>query len=145
MDISEVMSLALGLRRAIEKLEPNERPSSMFAFPKGACGDSSLILGAYLTDRGVSGFNYICGERGRQDMGTWTTHAWLAKDELMVDITADQFPDAPAPVIVSKTSAWHKSFTTDTPTVSDFRDYAGPSIPELAQFYARLKLELFQP
>ncbi len=108
-------------------------------FPAGACGDTSILLGAYLADCGHLGFEYICGERGSHDAGNWTTHAWLVRGDVVVDITADQFSDAPAAVIVESASTWHGQFMQAPATPSDFRDYRGPSMHELHAMYARLQ------
>ena len=143
MNLQLIEQLAFGLRRAIEQLPRSVLPASLSWFPKGACGDASLLLGAYLVDNGFSGFNYVCGERGNHDAGTWTTHAWVAKDELVVDITADQFSDAPAGVIIADPSLWHKTFTAYNTAPSDFREYSEPNIYEIAVLYERLRPVLF--
>jgi hypothetical protein len=145
VNLQAIEKLASRLRRALVDLPRADLPFSMFCFPKGACGDTSLLLGAYLVDSGIKDFHYICGERGSHEENTWTTHAWLAKGDLVVDITADQFSDAPAAVIVTTSSLWHKGFTTDVPAPADFREYSGFSISELAQLYARLRPALFSP
>lgn len=143
MNSIKIEQLALRLRRAIESLPRTELPSCMAFFPKGACGDASLVLGAYLADNGLTSFQHICGERGSHEQNTWTSHAWLARGDLIVDITADQFPDAPGDVIVSTSSVWHASFSTDAPTPADFREYSGFSIHELHSLYERLRPALF--
>jgi hypothetical protein len=70
-------------------------------FPNGACGDCALLLGEYLFN-GVPGkWSYRSGIRDGH------TDAWLDKEGLAVDITADQFPDIEERVIVTSYSAWH--------------------------------------
>jgi hypothetical protein len=41
------------------------------------------------------------------------SHAWLRRDRLVVDITADQFEDQNRPVIVEIESEWHELFDLD--------------------------------
>lgn len=126
------------MRAAIDLVPREHLPYSMKDFPSGACGDTSILLGAYLVDCGHHGFEYICGTRGSQEDGNWTTHAWLARGDLVIDITADQFSDAPAGVIVESPSIWHRQFDPDRPTPSDFREYHGPSMYEMHAMYSRL-------
>ena len=138
MDLSNLRILAGEMRAAIDSLPREHLPYSMKDFPAGACGDTSILLGAYLVDCGHRGFEYICGERGSHDAGDWTSHAWLARGELVIDITADQFPDAPAAVIVESPSPWHRQFDLDPATPSDFREYRGPFMHELHALYSRV-------
>jgi hypothetical protein len=104
------------IRRAFEALPASSLPGRfpiMFAnFPGGACGDASLILAMYLDKEfGLGEFECVRGDRGSK------SHAWLQRENLFVDITADQFEDAPGAVIVEFDSKWHQTFkVTDNPT-----------------------------
>jgi len=66
---------------------------------------------------GLGQFDYVLGER---DGGS---HAWLGRNELVVDITADQFEEMPHPVVVERSSLWHASFHTEVLHVADFEIY----------------------
>jgi len=110
----------------------------MRRFPSGACGDTALLFGTFLTDRSVPGFKYVCGERGRKIDDTWTSHAWLQRDDLVVDLTADQFPDATAGIIVSSPSPWHMQFRTEPGQESDFREWSGYGAELLHPMYSRI-------
>jgi len=101
------------------------------------------LLGAYLNDSGERGFVYVSGERGSKDDDSWTTHAWIERDGLVVDITCDQFPDAPAAVIVSPNSDWHRCFESKSQGGADFRSLQGGGIVELSDLYRRLRAVLF--
>lgn len=131
------------MRAAIEALPREALPIPMSSFPTGSCGDASLLLGAYFKDRGVLGFEYICGDRGSHQDNTWTSHAWLSNGVLTVDITADQFEDAPAKIIVAKHSLWHATFTTEKGQNSDFRAWTGPGTYHLHIMYQALRPSLF--
>jgi hypothetical protein len=76
-------------------------------FPLGACGTASDLLGQYLVDSGLGEWTYRSGVL--PDSGN--THAWLERDGVLVDITADQFSDADSPVIVTTDSEWHARLT----------------------------------
>lgn len=76
-------------------------------FPKGACGDAAMTLGAYLTRCGLGEFDYVLGTRIEHASDESSSHAWIEQDGLVVDITADQYPEVTWPVIVSSYSEWH--------------------------------------
>ena len=138
-DEGRIRDLAMYLRRALESVPRSKLPITMQEFPRGACGDASLLLGALLADHGLHGFKYVSAARGRIDDGTWTSHAWLASGSLVVDITADQFPDAPAAVIVARNSAWHDKFTVEKTHPSDFRATYSTGNGDLQTLLARLQ------
>ena len=118
------------------------RPIGMQLFPSGACGDATLLLGAYFKDQSIDGFKYICGERGTHQDNTWTSHAWLQHGNCVVDITADQFSDAPAAVIVAAPSAWHSAFEAESPQESDFRLWSGYGAELLRPMYSAILNQL---
>ncbi|MFN4327651.1 MAG: hypothetical protein ACK4FF_02140 [Limnobacter sp.] len=138
METSQILEMATRFRGAIESIPPEARSICMQSFPNGACGDTALLFGAFLVDHGIPGFQYICGERGSQADNTWTSHAWLQRDDLVVDLTADQFPDAPTGVIVSSSSSWHMQFDTESGQESDFRKWSGYGADQLYPMYARV-------
>ena len=63
-------------------------------FPHGSCGDTSILLGQYFFDQSLGLWEYASGER-EPDLHS---HAWLERDGLIVDITADQVSPAVAKV-----------------------------------------------
>lgn len=89
-------------------------------FPRGSCGDSSILLGEYLHQKGWGIWDYVGGER-ESDLHS---HAWLEKDGLIIDITADQFDGMDEAVIVSRDSSWHRQFI-----------YREPAHPALIEVY----------
>ena len=143
MDIFTVERLAWRMRNTIDALPRQELPIPMSNFPKGACGDGSLLLGAFLVDSGFSGFEYVSAERGSHENETWASHGWLAKGDLVVDITADQFPDGPAKVVVAEPSIWHSQFEVQSVEPSDFRKWTGVGTDHLHILYAKIGPLLF--
>jgi len=79
-------------------------PIGLDNFPYGACGDASLLLARYLVEHGYGPFRYILGRRGDHH------HAWIHGHGLILDITADQFPDFDDPCFVAEASTWHDAF-----------------------------------
>ncbi len=103
-----VAAVAMAFRHAIERCRPTLTYIAFKDFPFGSCGDASDVLGRFLSENGSPGWIYVCGNRDDR------THAWLEKEGVSADITADQFEDAPRPVIVALDSAWHENFAIDS-------------------------------
>ena len=105
-----IYELAAQIRHAIQKVKFTypDHPT-LAAFPKGSCGDASLLLGEFLYSHGEGDWIYVAANRS----GDGHTHAWIEKDGLLVDITADQFDDGQPPVLVTRDKSWHKQFDHD--------------------------------
>jgi len=83
-------------------------------FPNGWCGTTCRAFGAYLCKKyHDEDFYYICGWRNN------TSHAWIKVNDIIIDITADQFYDCVDPIIVSfqNESSFHKTFRIYAPDV----------------------------
>lgn len=76
---------------------------SLRNFPIGSCGDTSEMLGQYLSDSGLGTWSYRCGI----ERDLFVSHAWVERCGLIVDITADQFADISERVIVTTDRTWH--------------------------------------
>jgi len=107
-EIEQVKSLALAFRAAIEQCRPRLGYVALKHFPHGSCSDTSDLLGRFLQANGFPGWTVVSGHRNK-----WT-HAWLERDGVCVDITADQFEDSPGAVVVALGPAWHRQFTVDS-------------------------------
>ena len=118
-----ILRLAERFRSAIELTPKSDLPIGFAEFPAGSCADASIILGAFLFDRGCGEFELTRGSRGRMDDDNWGTHGWLTQGELVIDITADQFADIDKAVIVSRDSKWHNQFRTEGRNVAHFNTY----------------------
>lgn len=108
-------------RVALENTARSQLPITFQGFPNGACGDAALLLSRYLLDQGCGSFNYVLGMRG--EGGDRHSHAWLQRGEILVDITADQFPEVDQAVIVTTHSPWHAEFQTEVLHEADYRIY----------------------
>lgn len=140
VDLDEIWDAASRFRMAIEACDRSILPISFEEFPRGSCGDVTPLLGTYLIEHGFGPFDYVLGERG----GSRYTHAWLRQGQLVVDITADQFADAPGPIIVRVDSPWNRTFRQCVVHVADFRIFDENSVSSLKSAYKliedRLKL-----
>ena len=118
MSLSKPALDAIGqrFRRAIELwlaenpetvLSTNFAAASVAAFPIDCCKATSYMLGHYLSRTiGVEHLPYVWGTRDGD------THGWLCCDGYFIDLTGDQFPDQPHPVVVAcqEESQWHWTF-----------------------------------
>jgi hypothetical protein len=104
-------------RFAIEKAKQSgERQEFFVKFPRGQCGNASDMLAQFLIDNGIDEIYYEFGVYCCKGPYNSQSHAWLKMDDLLIDITADQFKDFPPPL------------TNDTPI------YIGPHIPYYDSF-----------
>lgn len=100
---SVLVSAATHFRTVLEQVGGRYIPH-FSDFPRGCCGDTCYLLATYLSRLGLGCFRYVNGWRNG------FSHGWLVQDEVIIDITADQFEDGPGRVIVSNDSAWHQHF-----------------------------------
>lgn len=98
------------LRDAIIR-SPRDDIHAFRDFPRGSCGDASILLGEYLHQTGHGDWEYVTGER----LSDFYTHAWLEQDGLILDITADQFDGVDEPVIITHAPRWHRQFSNREP------------------------------
>lgn len=102
--MDELKLAASEFRALITRTQKSSLPITLQDFPHGACGDATLLLGHFLTERGHGDFRYYLGQRGDR------SHAWLQAGSVIIDITGDQFDDFDDPVFVSDKSSWHEGF-----------------------------------
>jgi hypothetical protein len=104
LDLDRLRELAGAFRDAIERADRKRLPIAFENFPRRSCGEVAPLLGTFLKSRGTGTFQYVCGWREGH------SHAWIEANEVIVDITADQFPEILERVIVTNCSPWHGSF-----------------------------------
>ncbi|WP_052707727.1 hypothetical protein [Streptomyces rubellomurinus] len=104
-------------------------------FPIGACLDASLLLAEYLREHDQGSWRCLAGERLFRPAQP-ESHAWVERDGLVVDITADQFADSPGPAVwVTRNNAWHAQFAP----AEDQGQLWRPQDEELLDAYAVLR------
>ncbi len=97
-------------RNAIERTDKRKLFLTLQNFPHGSCGDAVLLLGHYLKNNDFGKIDYMLGERETETNDGFRSHAWLQRESLVIDITADQFEDFKEPVFVQSDSQWHEEF-----------------------------------
>lgn len=135
-DTLRIRDLAGRFRAAIEACDLKRLPITFHEFPRGACGDATLILAKYFKDNGQEGFVYVCGMRDGH------SHAWLQRDGLIVDITGDQFPDNDQRICVIRGSVWHAQFEIDRESSSDIDLYNDFTRLSMGAAYNRISQHL---
>lgn len=128
-DIDKLTVLATTFRTAIVKCDPKSLIITLHNFPRGACGDASLLLAKYLRENGCGEFQYVVGGRCGH------SHAWLLKGDIIVDLTADQFKDQPEAVLVTRDHGWHNTFEFTEQREANYERYVN-STPHI---YASLE------
>lgn len=105
-------------------------------FPKGCCGDTALLLWKFLQTEFCGKYDedikYKSGMKGKQ------THAWLEfKNAIVIDITADQFPDIEEPVMITSNKRWHEQFKNPIfrDEERDFDNFIGINRDRLTKIY----------
>jgi hypothetical protein len=140
-NVATVRYAATKFRDALETM-PCSDLVSLADFPRGACGDTCPLLGQYLADCGLGEWQYMSGER-LDSHGDMESHAWIEQDGLIVDITADQFPEIDEPVLVSWDRQWHDTFD-DAATLNQARldVYDLDTVQVLESIYERVLQQL---
>lgn len=105
--MKEIKEMATKFRIAIESAK-NERRFTVDQcfrnFPNGCCGITAELLAKFLMDNGIkSKLTYIAGTYREQSLEL-PSHAWLKiENNIVVDITGDQFKYYPEPLNFNET------------------------------------------
>lgn len=137
--VDMIGKLVSDLRDTITKMGPDEFPQSSFLlrFPYGCCGDASNLLAKLLRENDIE-FEYVWGMRGEQ------SHAWLECDDLIIDITADQFPDIKEKIIVTNDKSWHNNFKGQSRSDGDFKKNNSYNRKRLTTIYQNILRRISQ-
>ena len=117
MTKDELQAFASRCRTGLELVPLAERNIGFKAFPTGACGDSSELLGILLIERAGLSVKYVLGTN-HPELGPQATHAWLETDGLIVDITHDQVEGTGLTGWVFERSPWHAKFKRNVQEVT---------------------------
>ena len=127
----KLMRLATEFRAAILACDRNSLFITLQNFPNGACGDASYLLAKYFNKKGCGQFEYVLGER----IPNFHSHAWLERNGIIVDITADQFESISSPVLVTTDRSWHTQFEEEYRHLADFERYGPNTVHNLRSSY----------
>lgn len=115
-------------RQGFEQMDLSNAPGFFPSFPEGCCSWATWTMGHYFKfEMNLDPIELI----GRRTDATGSgSHSWLKVNGLHIDITSDQFADSNAPVIVTESSIWHRTWTeiqTDEIREIDIHDGAATS------------------
>ena len=89
-------------------------------FPRGCCCEVSNTLGLYLKVNGFGVWNSIYA-KGKLN-GNEETHVWLQKDDIICDLTLDQFGAEYPKVFVGDKQIFHSVFYEQNPNKYSLND-----------------------
>lgn len=145
--LDKLRNESLIFREAIENCS-SELGITFKYFPKGSCGDTSILLGTYLMDKQYGQFYYMnseIGEISSTGLPVFKSHAWLQNEgNIIVDITADQFPDIAEKVIVSYGSDWHLRWKGEKQNIANINVYDERTKMNMQKMYNRVLMEILR-
>ncbi len=107
--LETIERIAEALRSAMEVADFSKNcGSSLRNFPRECCNYASDLLLIFFAESRVDGFTSVLGSRpdtDKLDAG----HVWVQRGDLVVDITADQFPGQNLKPVIVGESEWHRS------------------------------------
>jgi hypothetical protein len=101
-------AIAEEFRKSFEELDFEKAPGFLVKFPEGCCSWASYMIGHFL--KYERGFNPIEIQAERDDPNGMDPHSWLAVEDIIIDITSDEFEDSGSKVIVTNYSEWHDTW-----------------------------------
>ncbi len=113
----EVLSkLAVRFRQAVEEeISISDYVDvELNSFPVGSCEVTSQMFALYLISLNYENVKLTFNKRNKLDLSDYRkdSHVWIVVGgELIIDLTGDQYSDCSEPVIVSKNSKFHNSFS----------------------------------
>ncbi|GED72596.1 hypothetical protein BRE01_62980 [Brevibacillus reuszeri] len=128
--IDQLRDYGGAFRKAIQTMPLSEFPRSSFfeRFPRGCCGDTSTLFSKFLQSKGIE-THYVWGMWGEY------SHAWLELDDILIDLTADQFDGVTEEVMVTSNRQWHSRFTVHNKKKIDFDNFNEYNATRLRAIY----------
>ena len=127
--INSLYDYAHEFRGFLEKFSKKTKLITLKDFPRGSCGDASLLLSMFLSDNNIGNVYYVCGWCDKK------SHAWLEVDRFVVDITMDQFGDNYPSVIVNEDYSFHYVFDIELKRLINIDMYDAKSRNQLLSAY----------
>ena len=108
--LAAIRSCVTRFRQAMEKTALDREADIPASFPKGCCHYACALLKRFLLDNGFGECQTMLGNHPTVE---GYKHQWLQKEQITIDITADQF--GCDKVIVTLNSQWHRSLKGKPP------------------------------
>jgi hypothetical protein len=117
---------------AIEKSDTSCRPESLKRFPCGSCCETGSLLAQYLYDKNYGDFLLVIGSKNG------ISHAWLEKDDLIIDITIGQFEQfKDIKIYIGPETDWYREFCPEEKYVAKLENWEFTT-NDLRKFYSIL-------
>lgn len=109
MDLEELKKVCEQFRKLFDE-HHHEMPEKHLKeyFPRGCCCEVSNTLGLYLKINGFGVWNSVYA-KGMLN-GNEETHVWLQKEDIICDLTLDQFGEKYPKVFVGDNKTFHTIF-----------------------------------
>lgn len=106
----KLREIATAIREEIEQYREEQEyiPIELASFPRGCCGFTAVVIVDLLRMCGWSECKYVTATDAEGK-----SHAWAQVDDVIVDITIDQF-ETSEPVYVGDETAIHKRYAART-------------------------------
>ena len=115
-DLDRVRQFATQFRQACEEYALITDDHFFRKFPEYCCGYASEMLECYLIKNGVKNLKHVIGEKPHSQ----ETHAWTKlEDNLIIDITLDQFSKSFPSVYIGEPLPIHNEFRNRRERKSD--------------------------
>jgi len=103
--MQNIENVVLNFRESIVELVRVKSLPRLSTFPRGCCNDSAFLLGTYLDHNGFGEFEAVGACSSTE--GNGTTHSWLEKGDLVIDITRSQFSGNISNVYIGNSPEWY--------------------------------------
>lgn len=147
--LQRIYDVASAFRAAIERVDDRILPVGLQNFPEQCDDEACLYLATALKAQGLGDFTraatefmpeHITTTDGLEPFG----HVWLEQDDIVVDITGDQFRPSLPPVFVAMSSEWHDALREHLFRFSgDIFTLYPPATQEELRTYQRLSESAF--
>ncbi len=126
---ARIFEEASKFRAALELVSAIPNNKEFRGFPMGVCLLSSVNLGVHLNTLNSGEYRLVVAKRGLH------VHVWLMGEELIIDITADQFDDQESKVIVESVgcSTWHDLWVINEVRSIDTQDMEICGVEDLSE------------
>jgi hypothetical protein len=113
--VQEIRSAAERFREAIERSSWDLDRDRYFILRnlRAMCKPAAMLVGKYLHEElSCQPIEFVSAQKWFANGSVERSHFWLEHKGLIVDISADQYPEIDQPVIVTGDRSWHETFTT---------------------------------
>jgi len=114
-------------------------PRGFCSFPKQCCGDTANLLWKYLQLEHNGKYNDFLQVKSGVKSKDNQSHAWVEfRKRIIIDITADQFPDIDERVIITSDKKYYEVFKNQMENEPDFYKFRKEIRDELSDIFTQI-------